>query len=89
MDGDVLTISATEFKAKCLSLFDELETGKMSRIVITRRGKPVGELTAPKAEVQDIWGAHRGSVIIPPDVDLTEPAYGEPWDAARGILYNK
>jgi hypothetical protein len=89
MDGDVITISATEFKAKCLSLFDQLEGRKLSRVVVTRRGKPVAEMTAPKTEIQDIWGAHRGSVIIPPGVDLTQPAHDEPWDAERGILYNE
>ena len=87
MDGDVITISATEFKAKCLSLFDQLEGRKISRVVITRRGQPVGELTAPASERPSLWGAHRGSVWIAPGVDLTEPACDEPWDAERGILH--
>lgn len=38
------TINVTDFKAKCLSLFDELEARRVSRVIVTRRGKPVAEL---------------------------------------------
>jgi len=33
-------VSATEFKAKCLGLLDEVASG--TSLVITKRGKPVG-----------------------------------------------
>jgi prevent-host-death family protein len=41
------TITATEFKARCLELMDRVcETREA--IVITKRGKPVGRLEPPK-----------------------------------------
>ena len=86
---DVLTVTATEFKAKCLAIFDQLEGRKISRVVVTRRGKPVAELTPPQQKPPSLWGAHRGSVVVAPGVDLIEPAFDEPWDAERGILYSE
>ena len=39
----MLTIKASEFKAKCLALMDEVaRTGKP--VVVTKNGKPVAEL---------------------------------------------
>ena len=86
---DVLTITATEFKAKCLAIFDQLEGRRISRVIVTRRGKPVAELTPPNDKPPSLWGAHRGSVVVAPGVDLTEPAFEGLWDAQRGILYNE
>jgi prevent-host-death family protein len=40
-------VSATEFKAKCLGLLDEIEQRGTS-ITITRRGKPVAVLAPAK-----------------------------------------
>lgn len=37
------TIAASEFKAKCLALIDEVDAAG-TRFVITKRGKPVAEL---------------------------------------------
>jgi prevent-host-death family protein len=39
-------ISATEFKAKCLALLDEIEHG--DTITVTKRGRPVAVLSPPK-----------------------------------------
>jgi prevent-host-death family protein len=41
--GKNQVVSATEFKAKCLSLLDEVEQGN-GRITVTRRGRPVAVL---------------------------------------------
>ena len=43
--AEVLEINATEFKAKCLGLFKDLEAHRYGKVVITRRGKPIAELT--------------------------------------------
>jgi prevent-host-death family protein len=40
------TISAAEFKAKCLQLMDEVNTSNLT-LVVTKRGRPVVQLTAP------------------------------------------
>jgi prevent-host-death family protein len=70
------TISATEFKAKCLDLIDRLGTGEFDRIVITKRGKPVASLQAPRVDsraVLSLYGCMRGSVVLPAGLDLTLP----------------
>jgi prevent-host-death family protein len=40
------TVTATEFKARCLALIDEI-AGTGETIVITRRGRPVAQLALP------------------------------------------
>lgn len=84
MQPTVLTVSVTEFKAKCLKLFDDLEGRKVARIVVTRHGKPVAELTPPPTDLAPLFGAHRGSVTILQDVDLTQPTFDEDEFDAEG-----
>lgn len=43
-----LTINATEFKAKCLDLMDQLASHRLSRIVVTKRGKPISVMEPAK-----------------------------------------
>jgi prevent-host-death family protein len=53
-----MTISATEFKAKCLALLDEVgRTGEP--LVITKRGRPLARLV-PAGEEKP-WLALRGT----------------------------
>ncbi len=35
------TMGATEFKAKCLQIADELASGALASVTVTKRGKPV------------------------------------------------
>lgn len=73
-----LTMSVTEFKAKCLDVFTRLEDHRLAGVTVTRRGKPVAEMVAPKPTTEQgesLWGCMRGTVIIPPGVDLTEPFF--------------
>jgi prevent-host-death family protein len=81
------TISASEFKAKCLNILDRLDNHELDRVIITKRGRTVAVLTSPETIVQDLYGSMRGSVIIPEGFDLTEPVFDEPFDAAEGILH--
>jgi prevent-host-death family protein len=81
------TISASEFKAKCLNILDRLDKHELDRVIITKRGRTVAVLTSPETVVQDLYGSMRGSVIIPEGFDLTEPVFDEPFDAAEGILH--
>ena len=86
-DG-TLTLGASAFKARCLEVFKALETRKLARVVVTRRGRPVAELVPPRGDAPpSLWGAHRGSVTVAPGVDLTEPVLDEPLDAELGILH--
>jgi antitoxin (DNA-binding transcriptional repressor) of toxin-antitoxin stability system len=84
------TISASEFKAKCLNILDRLAGHELDRVVITNRGTPVAFLLPPEHPadaVRDIYGFMRGSVIIADDVDLTAPVLDQPFTADNGDLH--
>ena len=64
-------IAAGEFKAKCLQLMDEVhQTG--TTIIITKRGRPVAQISAPPAPEQvpfrSLYGLTRGSMKILGDI---------------------
>jgi len=84
MTEAVLEINVTAFKAKCLELFKQLEARRYDKVVVTRRGKPIAELRATETKVPELYGAMKGSVIIPPGVDLTEPVLEEIPEAWSG-----
>ena len=76
------TIKASEFKAKCLALMDEVaRTGETIRV--TKNGKPVAELRPVKpAKPASPFGWHKGKAkelgdIISPVVDP------EDWEALK------
>ena len=71
------TIKASEFRAKCLKLIDEVaESG--GEIIITKNGKPVSRL-APYREKPETWfGRDRGKIEILGDI--IEPIDVE-WEA--------
>ena len=71
------TVSATEFRAKCLGLIDEVaETGR--EIVITKRGRPVARLAPYRKKPRRLFGMDRGRMKILGDI--TDPIDVE-WDA--------
>lgn len=74
------TMSATEFRAKCLGLMDEVaETGR--EIVITKRGKPVAQLRPIRPVRESMFGRDRDIIKI--HGDITAPIDVE-WDAETG-----
>ena len=82
-------ISASDFKATCLDLLDRVAAGELEEIVVTKRGRPVGVLHPPKpsAVPADLFGCMRGSVTVPPSIDLTAPLDLDPFDAEGGTLH--
>jgi len=60
-------IKASEFKAKCLAVIDEVERTRRS-IVITKRGKPVAELVPHKVEKRELFGLLKGRMEIVGDI---------------------
>ena len=52
-------ISATEFKAKCLGLLDEVAAG--ASLVITKRGKPVARVTRSVERRRPLMGGMAGT----------------------------
>lgn len=83
------TITASEFKAKCLDLFDQLAARKLTRLCITKRGRIVAIVTPPDntEDLGDLHGFMRGSVIAPDRFDFTAPALDEPLTADQGRIH--
>ena len=83
-DGDkatsIRTIKASEFKARCLKLMDEVaESGE--EIVITKRGRPVSKLAPYRKKPKTLFGIDRGRIEILGDIG--EPIDTE-WEAETG-----
>ena len=72
-------IAASDFKAQCLELMDQVRDRHES-LVITKYGVPVAKLVPMDERPPDIVGFMRGSVLA--YGDLIAPI-GEPWDAER------
>lgn len=74
--GAHVTISASEFKAKCLDILSRLADHRLTGVTVTKHGAPVAEIVAPKADraaVEGLFGCMAGSVRFLDEVDLTEP----------------
>lgn len=73
------TVSATEFKARCLALLEEVRRTRQS-LLVTRHGKPVAEIsphtTAKNADGNPLKGSilSQGDLVSPIDVS---------WDSSR------
>jgi prevent-host-death family protein len=70
-------MKASEFKARCLKLMDEVaETGEP--IVITKNGKPISQLVPYRPKPKTLLGVMKGSITFMGDV--ISPT-GEEWEA--------
>ncbi len=75
--GGVRTIKASEFKAKCLKLMDEVAaSGK--EIVITKNGRPISRLVPYREKPKSLFGIDRGRIELLGDT--VEPPKVE-WEA--------
>lgn len=84
------TVSATEFKAKCLDLLDQVGARRIGRLEITKHGKVVAVLVPPSSReeaVRQLHGFLRGSVVVPEEMDLTAPVLDETLSAEQGSLH--
>jgi antitoxin (DNA-binding transcriptional repressor) of toxin-antitoxin stability system len=75
-----LVIGVTAFKARCLSLIDEVAQGKTGRVLLTKHNRLVAAIVPLESEPAELWGAMRGTVKVAPGTDLTKGA-GEVWEA--------
>ena len=83
-----LTVTASEFKAKCLGFFDQLAARKLTRLSITKRGRVVAVMIPPEeSNLGELYGFMRGSVVAPPGFDFTGPALDEPLSAETGRIH--
>ncbi len=61
------TVKASEFKAKCLKIMDEVAaTGEP--VVITKHGVPVAQLVPAVQKPKTLFGALEGSMTIVGDI---------------------
>ena len=75
---DTPTIMASEFKAKCLKLMDEVaETGQ--ELIISKNGRRVARLVPYRKKPKSLFGMDKGKIEILGD--LIEPLDVE-WEAA-------
>jgi prevent-host-death family protein len=81
---EALVITATEFKAKCLDLLDQVNSHRLRSVTVTKRGKPVAVLRAPDVQEKPSWegvfGSMKDRTILPPDFDPTAPVFDGVWD---------
>jgi prevent-host-death family protein len=76
-----MEIIASEFKAKCLHLMDEVaKTGEP--IIITKHGKPIAQLVSIKPKPSNLFGAFKDLIEITGDIT-------EPIDVEWGALNNQ
>jgi prevent-host-death family protein len=69
------TLSATEFKAKCLKILEELDS---RGLVVTKRGRPIARVTpVADASSEKFHGALKGKIVIKGDIFST----GVKWHA--------
>jgi len=60
-------VIASEFKAKCLTIMDEVPaTGEP--VIITKHGVPVAQLVPATQKPETLYGALQGSVTILGDI---------------------
>jgi prevent-host-death family protein len=72
------TISAAQFKARCLTLMDDVSSTRET-IMITKRGKPVAKLMPAGKEQQEFIGRLKGVIEIVGELDADPP---EAWESA-------
>jgi len=76
-------VAISEFKAKCLSLLDQVQKTKKT-ILVTKFGKPIAEVSPPSAQAQgaDWFGSMKGEIQILGDI--ISPANDEDeWEVLR------
>ncbi|HEV2176855.1 MAG TPA: type II toxin-antitoxin system Phd/YefM family antitoxin [Terriglobia bacterium] len=69
------TLSATEFKAKCLKILDELDC---EGVTITKRGKSIARVVPLSiADNSKFYGCLKGKIVVKGDIFST----GRKWNA--------
>ena len=84
--GGSMAIDASEFKARCLQLIDEVaETG--IEIVIIKNGRPVSRLVPHVERPKTIIGIDKGKIEILGDIiEPIDTAWGADTDVGRNPI---
>jgi prevent-host-death family protein len=81
-DQAEIILGVTAFKPRSLDLIEKVASGKLRRVVLTKRGQPVAALISLNEQPAELWGALAEIMEPVEGVDLTAPI-GEVWKAAR------
>ncbi|MGA8272010.1 MAG: type II toxin-antitoxin system Phd/YefM family antitoxin [Candidatus Sulfotelmatobacter sp.] len=74
------TIAAAEFKARCLTLMEDVQSTRQP-LLITKRGKPVAKLVPADSGTDDFIGSLKGVFRIVGDIE--SPAVPpEDWESS-------
>ena len=73
-------VSATEFKAKCLGLLDEIGRNG-GKITVTKRGRPIATVEPVRKRLRTSEGMWAGKVDIPDEMLMADTS--DLWDAIR------
>ena len=84
--GVARTVAASEFKANCLKLMDEVAASG-APVVVTKRNRPVAELAPYREKPRSLFGIDRGRFEIVGDIVSPMPAewYTDPEDPERDL----
>ena len=72
------SLSVSEFKAKCLSVLQDVNKQK-KRVIITKRGKPIAEVIPYESEQKDIPLKNTVTFMG----DIISPVAEEDWEALK------
>lgn len=77
-------MTASDFEAQCLAVLDQLASGALVEIVITKRGVPVATRgPPPRPPGSSIYGALKGCAVIAPGADIVGPILEDEPEADR------
>ena len=75
------TMSAADFKARCLKVMDEVRATRET-VVITKKGRPVAKLVAAEEPSGELFGCLAGTVEIIGDIESPVEAV-DAWKVLR------
>lgn len=75
------TMAASEFKARCLRVMEEVRTRRES-VLITKRGRPVARIVPVEKPQEDIFGCLKGIVQITGDIEAPVVPFSD-WEQGR------
>ena len=75
------TMGASEFKARCLRVMEEVRTRRES-VLITKKGRPVARIVPAEKPREDIFGCLKGIVQITGDIESPVVPASD-WEQAR------
>jgi prevent-host-death family protein len=75
------TMGASEFKARCLRVMEEVRTRRES-VLITKNGRPVARIVPAEKPREDIFGCLKGIVRITGDIEAPVVPASD-WEQAR------